>query len=99
MGFTLCLSRLRAAPVLPRLPVVSSASQKRHRQSLCALDALEAAEVPAFLQTRTDTSQLLSEGAGQPRKKRLHLTGVNLQTSELGETNRSIGKLQFHLRF
>lgn len=54
--------------------------------SLCALDALEAAEVPAFLQTGSDASQLLSEGAGQPGEESLHLTGVDLgvQTLQVG---------------
>lgn len=47
---------------------------------LRALDALEAAEVPAFLQARSHAGQLLSEGAGQPGKESLHLGGVNLQT-------------------
>lgn len=47
--------------------------------SLRALDALEAAEVPAFLQTGADAGQLLSEGARQPGEKSLHLAGVDLQ--------------------
>lgn len=51
---------------------------------LRALDALEAAEVPAFLQARSDAGQLLSEGAGQPGKESLHLGGVNLQTQTTG---------------
>lgn len=54
------------------------------RWGLRALDALEAAEVPAFLQARSDARQLLSEGAGQPGKESLHLGGVNLQTQVRG---------------
>lgn len=62
------------------LPVVSSELQKCHLQILSALDALKAAEVPALLQTCSDASQLLPEGAGQSGKESLHLAGVNLQT-------------------
>lgn len=54
------------------------------RGCLRALDALEAAEVPALLQARSDARQLLSEGAGQPGKQSLHLGGVNLQTQTTG---------------
>lgn len=53
-------------------------------RDLCALDALEAAEVPAFLQAGSDAGQLLSEGAGQPGEESLHLGGVNLQTQLTG---------------
>lgn len=49
---------------------------------LCALDALEAAEVPAFLQTGPDAAHFLSEGAGQPSEKSLHLPGVDLQEQD-----------------
>lgn len=52
--------------------------------NLRALDALEAAEVPAFLQASSDASQLLSESAGQPGKESLHLGRVNLQTQVTG---------------
>lgn len=71
------------------------------RQSLCALDSLEAAEVPAFLKTGSDTSQLLSEGAGQPRKKSLHLTGVDLRTRTHNTGKRSChtNKLLTHLNY
>lgn len=51
---------------------------------LGALDALEAAEVPAFLQACADAGQLLSEGAGQPGEESLHLGGVNLRTQMTG---------------
>lgn len=76
------------------LPVVSSTlSLPRPRsvreQRLSALDALEAAEVPAFLQTGSDTSQLLFEGAGQPREQRLHLAGVDLQRRRNDESTRA----------
>lgn len=53
-------------------------------RDLCALDALEAAEVPAFLQAGSDAGQLLSEGAGQPGEQSLHLGRVNLQTELTG---------------
>ena len=80
VGFILLLSHVYSVPAaLPCRPVVSSMSQKCHQQSLCAFDALEAAEVPAFFQTGSNTGQFLSEGAGQPRKKSLHLARVNLQ--------------------
>lgn len=80
VGFIRFPSHPHSVPVSSCLPVISGTSQKRLERSLCAFDALEAAEVPAFLQTRSDTGQLLSEGAGQPREKRLHLAGVNLHT-------------------
>lgn len=54
------------------------------RRGLRAPDALEAAEVPAFLQARADAGQLLPEGAGKPGKESLHLGGVNLQTQMTG---------------
>lgn len=79
VGFILFPSHLHRVSVLSCLPVIFATSQKCLKQSLCALDALEAAEVPPFLQTCSDTGQLLSEGARQPRKKCLYLTGVNLQ--------------------
>lgn len=89
VGFILFPSHLHRVSALSRLPVISATSQKCLKQSLCAFDALEAAEVPAFLQTCSDTGQLLSEGAGQPRKKRLHLAGVNLQTRKSTVRRRS----------
>lgn len=63
---------------------VSSAcpsSVDRQAESLCALDALEATEVPAFLQTGPHAAHFLPEGAGQPREKSLHLAGVDLQVA------------------
>lgn len=81
VGFIPFPSHLFSVSALSRLPVICAPSQKCHKPSLCALDALEAAEVPAFLQTCSDARQLLSEGAGQPRQKSLHLAGVNLKTS------------------
>lgn len=70
-----------------------STSHKCHQQSLCALDALEAAEVPAFLQTGSDAGQLLSERAGQPRKESLHLAGVDLR----GHTATAKGQTQIEV--
>lgn len=64
-----CLVRLSS---LPRPGSVTG-------RVLCALDALEAAEVPAFLQAGAHAGHFLSEGAGQPREKSLHLAGVDLQ--------------------
>ena len=42
-------------------------------------DALEAAELPAFLQAGAHAAQLLSEGAGQPSQQGLHLRGADLE--------------------
>ncbi|TNN71268.1 hypothetical protein EYF80_018470 [Liparis tanakae] len=70
-------SLIRSAPprVLHVFTVSPCVSEPR---SLRAPDALEATEAPAFLQTGADAGQLLSEGAGQPGEKSLHLAGVNL---------------------
>lgn len=51
-------------------------------EPLRALDALESAEVPTFLQTGAHARQLLPEGAGQPGEERLHLGRVDLQSQE-----------------
>lgn len=79
----LCPSRRYGARPNPRVASSVLSSLPRPRsvtgRVLCALDALEAAEVPAFLQARTHAGHFLSEGAGQPREKSLHLTGVDLQ--------------------
>lgn len=87
----LCLFPAATVSALPRLPGVPLPHPRGVSQRcLCALDALEATEVPAFLQTGSHSSQLLSEGAGQPRKKSLHLAGVYLhRDTQIG------GKMEF----
>lgn len=78
MSFT----SLRCPPQPPRCLVRLSSLPRPGSVTgrvLCALDALEAAEVPAFLQAGAHTGHFLSEGAGQPREKSLHLAGVDLQ--------------------
>lgn len=78
-----CVFHVATVPAPPPCRLVRLSSLLRPRSVtgtvLCALDALEAAEVPAFLQARAHAGHFLSEGAGQPREKSLHLTGVDLQ--------------------
>lgn len=78
-----CVFHVATVPAPPPCRLVRLSSLPRPRsvtgRVLCALDALEAAEVPAFLQARAHAGHFLSEGAGQPREKSLHLTGVDLQ--------------------
>lgn len=50
--------------------------------SLRRLNALKPTELPALLQTRPDTRQLLLERAGQPTQKSLHLCGADLKHRE-----------------